>query len=177
MSHGFLNHVAPASLSSCEAYSGNRDAALHHNIAVGAARLLRMVGPAAERRKCAMQIQETGAAMSDVLLELNEAASTEGGMTGCLSCSVDVFTVDSAKRFAAGMQVGCNASFLVCLIARLCSISGTPRSTMLSSRDVQFSCPCQCQWQALKLNAGSAEIMHWEKLFPKTCPHACNYQK
>ncbi len=53
-----------------------------------------------------MQIQETGAAMSDIMLELNEAGPKEGGMTGCLSCSVDVFTVDSAKRFAAGLQVG-----------------------------------------------------------------------
>lgn len=52
-----------------------------------------------------MQIQETGAAMSDVLLELNEDASSTSGMTGCLSCSVDIFTMDSAKRFAAGLQV------------------------------------------------------------------------
>ena len=45
--------------------------------------------------------------MSDVLLELNEDASSSSGMTGCLSCSVDIFTADSAKRFAAGLQVDC----------------------------------------------------------------------
>ena len=45
--------------------------------------------------------------MSDVLLELNESTSFTGGMTGCLSCSIDIFTVDSAKRLAAGLHVRC----------------------------------------------------------------------
>ncbi len=49
--------------------------------------------------------------MSDIMLEINEDASSKGGMTGCLSCSVDIFTVESTKRFAAGLQVGYLASY------------------------------------------------------------------